>query len=216
MISNDEVKVLRQKYPEKFICADATSIAGGVYYDIGQLDVFLFSVQKCFSVPSGLGIMICSPRFFEKAKQNQEKGEHIGIVHNLVDMQKKMETKYQTQETPPVMQIGLLNAVIKRIKADYGDIHATEKEVKRRAFFLWDFFEKHEELEPFPVNSEYRSDTVIVVSGEEDVIAKYRKKAEQVGISMAGGYGKTKSHAFRVANFTASDMKSMENLVENL
>lgn len=216
MYQPSEIAEIRQKYPEKMLCIDATSCAGAVNYDLKNTDAFVFSVQKCFGLPSGLGIFICSPRFFEKAKKKQENGGDIGTFHSLPAMWKQMNEKYQTSETPPVLQITLLGKVIERIKNNIGDLSACAKKSCEKADKIWAFFDQHPDLKPFVKNPAFRSQTVIVIEGSEEKIAEAKKLCEQNGISLAGGYGKTKPTCFRIANFLTHEATDHEGIFNSL
>ena len=204
--SPNEISEIRKKFPEKLFCLDATSAAGAVDFEIANLDAFLFSVQKCFGVPSGLGILICSPRFFAKSEKINFKNH----FHNLPMMAKKMREKCQTCETPPVLQIATLGAAIEIIENQIGDLKKCAEKTRQKAEILWNFFEQNSKFAPFVENKKHRSQTVIVVRGDENEIENAKKICAENEINLAGGYGKTKKNAFRIANFLASEKDDFE------
>lgn len=216
MFASEELADLRKKFSDQLLCVDATSCAGAVDYDLNNTDCFVFSVQKCFGIPSGLGIFICSPRFFEKAKQKQEQGGDIGTFHSLPAMWKKMNEKYQTSETPPVMQIALLGKVLERIKKNIGNLATCAEKNKEKAQKIWNYFDNHPCFEPFVQNYDFRSNTVVVVKGDEDKIAQAKNQCAEAGIFLAGGYGKTKPYTFRIANFLAHTSEDHEQIFKIL
>ncbi|MDX1372496.1 MAG: aminotransferase class V-fold PLP-dependent enzyme, partial [Nitrososphaeraceae archaeon] len=59
---------LRNMYKDKLIAYDATSSMGGLKFDWEMADIWFASVQKCFGIPSGLGVMVISPRAIERAR----------------------------------------------------------------------------------------------------------------------------------------------------
>ncbi len=216
MFYPDEIAQLRAKFPDKLLCIDATSCAMGLNYDLSKVDSFLFSVQKCPGMPSGLGIFICSPRFFAKTLEKEKEGGQIGTYHSLPDMQKKMEGKFQTSETPSIMQIALLGKMIQRVSDSIGDLNACDKYTREKSQALYDYFENHKNLECFVENPAHRSATVIVVKGSEEKITEAKKKCTALGINLQNGYGPNKPFSFRIANFLAHKKSDHEAIFEAL
>ena len=55
-------------------CIDATSSMAGVDFDWTLGDVWFASVQKCFGLPAGLALLICSPKALRQAPKNSATG----------------------------------------------------------------------------------------------------------------------------------------------
>jgi len=214
--SNTEIKQIKEKFPQKLLCIDATSCAGAIDLDISQTDLFLFSVQKCFGLPSGLGILICSERFYQKAVEKKNKGLDIGAFNSLPAMWGKMAYKFQTCQTPPIIQIALLGKIIRNIENKIGSLQQCDNFTNQKAQKIYQFFENHKTLKPFIKNKNHRSKTVIVITSSEDEILKAKQKCQQKGIILANGYGKTKPYTFRLANFLAHSKEDFENVFNAL
>ena len=67
------------KYPEKMIAVDTTSSMAEIEMDFGLADIWYSSVQKCFGLPAGLGILIVSPKAIEKTARKGEKGRYNSL-----------------------------------------------------------------------------------------------------------------------------------------
>ena len=72
-VSNQIIAAIANKYPEKMIAVDTTSSMGGIELDFEIADVWYASVQKCFGLPAGLGILLLSPKAIAKVKEKGEK-----------------------------------------------------------------------------------------------------------------------------------------------
>ena len=72
-VTNETIAAIANKYPEKMIAVDTTSSMAGIELDFSLADIWYASVQKCFGLPAGLGILIASPKAIAKAKDKGEK-----------------------------------------------------------------------------------------------------------------------------------------------
>ncbi len=109
-ISGDEIKSIRNQYPEAVIAIDATSSMAGIEIDFTQADVWFASVQKCFGLPSGMAVMIYSPKAVSQAQEIGEK-----IHYNSFSNIHQNAVKHQTTHTPNTLNIYLLNEVMKEL-----------------------------------------------------------------------------------------------------
>ena len=194
-ITNNRILKLRKKYPNHLIAVDATSSMAGVSLHFENADIWYASVQKCFGLPAGLGIMVCSPNALKKANDLGESNHY----NSLTFMIEKMKD-YQTSYTPNVMGIYLLMKVLEQ----RGPIQKVDKKLKKR-------FEAYSEIinsskghcKWLIENENVRSNTVLVVKGTPERIQKIKEKALQEGIVLGNGYGENKIDTFRIANFPA-------------
>jgi phosphoserine aminotransferase len=109
-VSNEMIEATRDKFPEKMIAVDTTSSMAGIELDFGLADIWYASVQKCFGLPAGLGILILSPTAIQKSERKGEKGRYNSLSFMLENA-----ASYQTHYTPNVLGIYLLNRVLKDI-----------------------------------------------------------------------------------------------------
>lgn len=195
---------LRNLNKEKLICVDATSSLGGFHHDLSQGDVWFASVQKCFGLPSGMAIMLLSPHAVERAKKINERNHYNSLNWILDNMHKN-----QTPHTPNILDIYLLNSVLKNRR----DIHQIDKELKKK-HQTWNTWQSvHAEYIQFTTtNSQVRSITVQCFSLGSNSIANLIEDAENAGYQLGKGYGRWKDSTFRIANFPQHSLEQHKRL----
>lgn len=202
-VSAGTMASLREKYPDNLIAVDATSSMAGIRLDFTLADIWFASVQKCFGLPAGLGLLICSPTAMEHVTRVDEKDHY----NSLTFMASMME-KWQTPFTPNVLNIYLLCRVMEKAKP-IAQVH--EKILGR--YKKWSrFFSEKITLHPLVDNEQARSYTVIPVAADETLIASVKSKARKKGFLLGEGYGDLKTTTFRVANFPAIRKKEIKAL----
>lgn len=206
-VSQNILAALGEKYPEKMLAADTTSSMAGVYLDFSLADIWFASVQKCFGLPAGLGLLILSPKAIQKVKRKGEKGRYNSASFMLENAE-----NFQTHYTPNVLGIYLLNRSLQDIPFISTTANTLESRMKR----LEDIIHQSESLDFLIQNPATRSRTVLGISGEETFIQQIKKSAESAGMQMGSGYGSLKATSFRIANFPAVTDKEFEVLVSFL
>lgn len=201
------LKELEEKYPEKMIAVDTTSSMGGIELDFSLADIWYASVQKCFGLPAGLGILIVSPKAIEKAKRKGEKGRYNSLNFILENA-----AGYQTHYTPNVFGIYLLNRVLK----DLEEIQQVDTRLRKRMLKLETAIAKSPKFRLLVDNEATRSTTVLAVSGSEELISSVKKAAEKEGMQLGSGYGPLKPTSFRIANFPAITDEEFDRLISFL
>lgn len=201
------LKELAEKYPEKMIAVDTTSSMGGIELDFFLADIWYASVQKCFGLPAGLGILIVSPKAIEKAKRKGEKGRYNSLNFILENA-----AGYQTHYTPNVFGIYLLNRVLK----DLEEIQQVDTRLRKRMLKLETAIAKSPKFRLLVDNEATRSTTVLAVSGSEELISSVKKAAEKEGMQLGSGYGPLKPTSFRIANFPAITDEEFDRLISFL
>lgn len=206
----DEIYKIADKYPEKLVAVDIVSSVPYVNLDLNKVDCAFFSIQKGFGLPAGLGILIVSPRALAKAEELDNKNYNIGSYHKFPTMSKEA-VKNQTIETPNVLAIYLLNAVLQNM-LHYG-IEKIRNETKDKAKLIYDFFTKNQSFgQPFVKDHLWRSNTVIVIKtpkGSKTILAKLAEH----GFIVGAGYGEMKEKQIRIANFPSHSQKDITNLL---
>ncbi len=201
------LKALAEKYPDKMIAVDTTSSMGGIALDFSLADIWYASVQKCFGLPAGLGILIVSPKAIEKSKRKGERGRYNSLSFILENAE-----GYQTHYTPNVFGIYLLNRVLK----DLPDIQEVDSRLRKRMDKLETVIMQSPKFELLVDNASTRSTTVLAVSGTEELISSVKKSAEKEGMQLGSGYGPLKPTSFRIANFPAITDVEFGRLIEFL
>lgn len=207
-----QIYQIKKKNTKAFIALDIVSSAPYARIDFKYIDSAFFSVQKGFGLPAGLGVLIIGQNLIEKARVLVKRGVSIGSYHSFLELSKNDE-KFQTPETPNVLDIYLLGKVAEDLLR--RGINKIRRETRQKARFLYNFFDKHSYYQPFVKNPLFRSETVIVVkTGKETkkVIEKLKKR----GLIIGKGYGQFKEEQIRIANFPAHTLADMKKIVKIL
>ena len=210
----DDIYKLRTAHPKKLLAVDITSIAGVASFDIENADIWYLSVQKGLGLPSGLGVMILSPAAVKKAEQMKKDRECVGCFQ-IHDLKEIMDEKFQTVQTPNILNIYLLKQQLTRWNHN-GGIATIEKRMRVRATKIYAFFENHPLYTPFVKDKSHRSFATICITGTEKNIAVAHEKTEAKGIKLGTGYSKLKPTTFRLANYPALNWVDFEELFEIL
>lgn len=197
---------IRGAFPNKLIALDCTSSLGGLHLPFALGDVWFGSVQKCFGLPAGLGILIVSPAAVKQAQEIGDKTRYNSLLTLLEHIE-----KYQTSHTPNVLGIYLLNRVMQQSPS----IEQTDAELRKRMKAYeamlpragFDFLIKNEQV---------RSITVLAVESSPERISWAKEQAKSQGLILGSGYGKWKAGTFRIANFPAHSSKDVEKMLNFL
>tara|TARA_R110000868_G_scaffold218576_1_gene468879 strand:+ start:20949 stop:22034 length:1086 start_codon:yes stop_codon:yes gene_type:complete len=207
-----DIEFLQKQNPQSLLAVDITSSVGCGIYNISDADVWYFSVQKGLGLPSGLGVMIVSPKAMERSKLLLKKGNPQGFF-NFSNMQKQMAgDKYQTISTPNIFAIYLLGKQLERFNLDGNQ--KINQTTLARAQKVYDFFDNHTKVKPFIEKKIHRSPYTICVEVNEEDLKNYKIKAAQKGIQLGSGYGALKNSTLRIANYPAITDKDMEKLYD--
>lgn len=185
---------LFNRFRDTLIAVDATSSMAGINLKFIKADIWFASVQKCFGLPPGLGIMVCSPRTIFRAKQIAEKGHY----NSLLSLYEKM-LNYQTVHTPNTLGIFLLRSMLE----DRPFIKSIDHDLVLRADELYNFFSQFSDFQFLVQNEEVRSKTVLTLEGNEKLVDDIKKRALHHNIKIGNGYGQWARNTFRIANFPA-------------
>ncbi|MTI21658.1 alanine--glyoxylate aminotransferase family protein [Fulvivirga sp. RKSG066] len=206
-VSTKRIAKVRKQYPNHLIAVDATSSMGGVELKFADADVWYASVQKCFGLPAGMAVMICSPQAIKKALEINER-KHYNSLPFMIDKMQDWQTTY----TPNVLNIYLLQRVLQKVKP----IDEVHKKLKTRLKKHLKTVDKLKGMKLLVKNPRVRSHTVVPVSGEPELIKRVKQKAKDEGFLLGNGYGSHKENTFRIANFPAIKAKEMKALHEFL
>jgi phosphoserine aminotransferase len=206
-VKNETIAAIAHRFPEKMIAVDTTSSMGGIELDFKVADIWYASVQKCFGLPAGLGILLVSQRAIAKAKDKGEMGRY-----NSLNFMLENAANYQTHYTPNVFGIYLL----KRVLQDMPEIQHLDAQTKTRMRSLEDTIAHTSKFRMLIQNPEARSSTVLAVSGRQEHISEVKKNAEKEGMQLGSGYGPLKPTSFRIANFPAFTEEELNKLMQFL
>lgn len=174
---------------------DATSSMAGINLPWAAADVWFASVQKCFGLPAGLAVMVCSPKALKHAQLVNDHNHYNSLLFIHENFGKN-----QTPYTPNVLGIYLLNRVLNQIPS----IKSTNFTIKNRAQDWYRFFaENCKNITLYIENEAVRSDTVIVLQAKAEYIKSLLNYCASHGITLGKGYGPEAASTFRIANFPA-------------
>jgi phosphoserine aminotransferase len=206
-LPNSFIKKVQKSNPHHLIAVDAVSSMAGIQLDFSAADVWIASVQKCFGLPAGLGLMIVSPKGTSKTREINE-----ALHYNSLTLMYQMMNVWQTSCTPNVMAIYLLM----RTMADRPSIREVHAQTKRR-FQAWEkFYQDSKKLKIVIENKSLRSNTVLAIQAEEALIPKIKHFTRKKGFLLGEGYGELKKRTFRIANFPAQKEKEIRGLMRVL
>lgn len=197
------IRQLRDAYPQSLLAVDATSSMAGISLPFECADLWFASVQKCFGLPSGMAVMLCSPKAVEKALEMGEK-EHYNSLSNIIENSRKFQTPY----TPNVLGIYLLHRILQMRPI----ITETDLQIRKQADDLYAFFEKQSSLKLLVDRQAARSPTVLALISEKEKISVIKEKAREQNIILGNGYGEWKENSIRIANFPAIESNEIEQL----
>ncbi|MEP6737025.1 MAG: aminotransferase class V-fold PLP-dependent enzyme [Chryseolinea sp.] len=206
------IESIRNENPDALIAVDAVSSLPYPKLPYDKLDSVFFSVQKGFGLPAGLGVWMVNERCIEKAERMIAKGISIGSYHNIPTLLQN-EKKHQTPETPNVLSIFLLGKVVGDMLAK--GIEKIRKETEYKAAILYQTLDKHASLEPFVLQPEFQSKTVIVANtgnATEEITSLLMAN----GMHPGDGYGSNKKTQLRFANFPTHGKEQFELLCDTL
>ncbi len=206
----EDIYKLHEQHPEKLIAIDVVSSIPYPRIDYTKTDAVYFSVQKGFGLPTGLGVLILSPRAYEKSVALEKKGISTGSYHSFPVM-KSFDDKGQTTETPNVLNIYLLGKVIQDY-LEYG-IEQIRKDTDEKAEMMYSYFEKHDRYSIAVANERDRSKTLVVINTHGNS-KKIVQALDQHNIEVGYGYGEAKETQIRIANFPAHSIVEVKYLVE--
>ncbi|PIY12566.1 MAG: phosphoserine aminotransferase [Flexibacter sp. CG_4_10_14_3_um_filter_32_15] len=212
-ISQKTLSEIRQNRQNDFIFVDATSSWGGQNLNFSDADAWFVSVQKCFGLPAGLGIMALSPNlidFYQNEIQNKSNNDKPTRYNQLSFLLEKAN-QFQTTYTPNVLGIYLLSKVMEFVP----NISVTSQKLEKRATDLYDFLEENG-YKILIDNKTVRSQTVLAIELNEPKLSFLKQKAKENNIILGNGYGKWKQNTFRIANFPQHTDEEIEILKEFL
>lgn len=206
-VTNKRIGKIRKKYPDHLIAIDATSSMAGDYLKFEVGDIWYASVQKCFGLPAGLAVMVCSPQAVKQAEISANNLHYNSLTSIIQNMK-----KFQTTHTPNILGIYLLNRVLGEIKP----ITNISANLKKRAKNIAELIDSKKEVSLLIQNDKVRSDTVLVIKGKSSTIEHIKEKARNNEMILGNGYGSWKNETFRIANFPAITNKEIEKLTQFL
>lgn len=206
-IKPETLKKIRSVFSKNLIAVDATSSMAGLFLDFNNADLWFASVQKCFGLPSGLALLICSPKAIKRCMEITERDHY----NSLIFIEENMK-KWQTTHTPNILGIYLLNQVMHSRK----NIEKVDKQLTIRSLAWTKFLDASEVMEFYIKNPAIRSETVITLKANQNFIKRIKENALEEGFILGNGYGELAKSTIRIANFPAIKKSEIKSLREFL
>ncbi len=204
----DYIYTFHNNYPEALIAVDVVSSLPYPHIDFTKIDSAFFSVQKCFGLPSGLGVWLVNERCLNKAQEKSLQNP-LGAHHTLPELIQRSES-YQTPCTPNILGIYLLGQVCAAML--HKGLDKIREETDYKANLLYEFIHQHDLFNSPIENTAHRSKTVIV-SDTQTASKTIHEYLEQHLFFVGSGYGRKKASQIRIANFPAHSIESTEKLI---
>lgn len=198
------IQEMRDGNPQSLIFVDATSSMGGVMLPWLAADIWYASLQKCFGLPAGMALLICSPEAIDRANN----GPHYNQIANL---QRNYELR-QTTHTPNTLNIFFLW----RMLQDHQGLQLISEKIRTRAWHLYNGFKEFQNMEVLIKDKEIRSDTVLSISILPELLDSLFEFMDAKEIVLGKGYSELKSGTFRIANFPAIKRREYDSLFHNI
>ena len=186
---------------DQLVAIDCTSSIGGMDLPWTMGDVWFASVQKCLGLPSGLGLMVLSPKAVNKVEERAERSHYNSLLKMLSN-----ESIHQTHYTPNILGIYLLNRTQKYSKG----INKIQDKVMNRYNYWTEVIKDFKEFSFLIEEEHLRSRTVFAIQYQKP--EKLKHLASEAGFTLGNGYGKWAETTFRIANFPAIKKKEIESL----
>ncbi len=193
------------------VAVDATSAAGGLRWDPGEVDVYYFAPQKCFASDGGLWIAACSPAAVERI-------ELIGTSERWrpasLDLQVALDNSRlnQTYNTPALATLLMFDAQLRWMN-DNGAMDFAAGRSAESAATLYGWAEASTFAAPFVGDPAKRSNVVGTIDLDDSVDAAAVNAALRAnGIVDTDAYRKLGRNQLRVGMFPAIDPADVEAL----
>lgn len=200
------------KPPETLLAIDAVSALPVSKLNYQFLDIAFFSVQKAFGLPPGLGVMILSPRCYQRSIETLSLRPRSPFHHisNLIENSRR----YSTLETPNVFGIWLLSKVCK-LMLEKG-IDKIRKEHHEKYKLLEEFVDQTSTFDFEIKVKEWRSSTVITLNLIGTTTSKINAYLKKNKLMVGEGYPPNNETQVRIANFPAHSVEDYRKLVDAL
>jgi len=207
---------------DALLLVDATSGAGGLPIDIGEVDAYYFAPQKNFAADGGLYVAVMSPAALERAAEIAATDRWVPA---FLDLPTAIDnsTKNQTYNTPSVATLFLMAEQLDWLNGQGGLEFAVSRTTDSSSR-LYNWAEKTAYTTPYVTEPSERSLVIGTIDFDDAIdAAAVAKTLRTNGIVDVEPYRKLGRNQLRVAMFPAVDPADVEALtacvdfvVENL
>jgi len=201
--------------PGALMMVDATSAAGGLDFDISEIDVYYFAPQKNFASDGGLWFALMSPAAIERAFEIAATDRYIPDFLSLTQAIENSRLN-QTLNTPALTTLLLMESQLEWMMSLGGLTPAAEHCAVASAL-LYDWAESRADVTPFVADPSHRSHVVVTLDLDESIDAtRVTSVLRAHGIVDTEPYRKLGRNQIRVATFVGVPLSDVEKLIASL
>ena len=193
------------------VLVDATSGAGGLPVDIGQVDAYYFAPQKCFASDGGLWVAVMSPAALARAA---EIGSSDRWVPAFFDLPTAIDNsaKNQTYNTPSIATLFLFAEQLDWMLGQ-GGLDAMVARTTASSDALYGWAEKTSYTTPYVADPDHRSLVIGTIDFDDSIDASAIAATLRAnGIVDTEPYRKLGRNQLRIAMYPAVDPADVEAL----
>ncbi|MGH9303742.1 MAG: phosphoserine transaminase [Acidimicrobiales bacterium] len=199
------------KLAEGLVLVDATSAAGGLRVDAGELDAYYFAPQKCFGSEGGLYLACLSPAAVERCERIVASSRYVPAFLDLA-LAIANSRKDQTYNTPSLSTLLLLALQIEWFN-DNGGLEFAASRCDASANIIYGWAERSDFARPFVQKPDERSHVVATIDFDEPVpAATVAAVLRQNGIVDTESYRKLGRNQLRIGLFPTVEPGDVEAL----
>jgi len=196
---------------DSLVLVDATSGAGGLPVDLGEVDAYYFAPQKCFASDGGLWIALLSPAALDRAASIAASDRWIPAFFDLPTAIEN-SAKDQTYNTPSVATLFLMAEQLDWMN-DQGGLDAMVERTTASAEALYGWAERTSWTTPYVADPAHRSLVIGTVDLDESIDADAVAATLRAnGIVDTEPYRKLGRNQLRIAMYPAIDPADVEAL----
>jgi phosphoserine aminotransferase len=187
------------------VAVDATSAAGGLRFDPGEVDVYYFAPQKCLASDGGLWLAAASPAAIERIQRLAASDRWVPASLDL-GIALDNSRKDQTYNTPALATILLAHQQVDWINQN-GGLEWAATRCDRSAATIYGWADAAPWATPFVADPDQRSHVVATIDLDDAVVDANVVSGvlRQNGIVDTESYRKLGRNQLRIALFPAID-----------
>lgn len=191
---------------------DATSGAGGLFFEAAETDVYYFSPQKNFASDGGLWFALVSPAAIERIERIAASGRYIPDTLSLAGAVANSRQN-QTLNTPALSTLALMDEQVRWIN-EQGGLRWAADRTAQSSQLLYDWAEQSTVATPFVSNPAHRSAVVVTIDFDDSIDASAISSAlRNNGVVDTEPYRKLGRNQLRIATFTAIEPDDVSALI---